>query len=231
MKTGIAKILLRKQGGKLILCGVVAVALLCFAGCDAHKDVPDTSTQIGHVLCTDGEVLSYSDFMYYGKKAIGVVFYINHIDSVEGNGYALYLWDVQDGQFAETGGSEQGTSADTSAYDGNENTYALYSYEDIVSPIANAVYDIWAYGQSAYIPSVAQMRLLYYAKDEVNAVLNKLGGDAIPDAADECWYWTSTEVDGQADYKAWLYSLASGAVQETPKTQTHRVRAIITLNE
>ena len=47
----------------------------------------------------------------------------------------------------------------------------------------------------------------------------------------DCWYWTSTEVKGQQTAKAWLYSLGSGAMQETPKIQAHRARPIITLND
>lgn len=57
-----------------------------------------------------------------------------------------------------------------------------------------------------------------------------MGGDPLPDEADDCWYWTSTEVAGQETGKAWLYSLGSGAMQETPKTQAHPARPIITLN-
>ena len=38
------------------------------------------------------------------------------------------------------------------------------------------------------------------------------------------------EVEGQQTVKAWLYSTASGAMQETPKTQAHKVRPIITIN-
>ena len=39
-------------------------------------------------------------------------------------------------------------------------------------------------------------------------------------------YWTSTEVEGQQTVKAWLYSTASGAMQETPKTQAHKEMCI-----
>ena len=39
-----------------------------------------------------------------------------------------------------------------------------------------------------------------------------------------CLLYTSTA-------KAWLYSMGSGAMQETPKVQAHRVRPIITINE
>ncbi|KAA5304427.1 DUF1566 domain-containing protein, partial [Phocaeicola dorei] len=36
-------------------------------------------------------------------------------------------------------------------------------------------------------------------------------------------------VEGQATAKAWLYSLGSGAIQETPKWQPHKARPIITI--
>ena len=98
-------------------------------------------------------------------------------------------------------------------------------------PLAEKVFDIWRYGQSAYIPSVAQMRLLYAAKSMVNPIIEKCGGDPLPDETNDCWYWTSTEVKGQQTAKAWLYSLGSGAMQETPKIQAHRARPIITLND
>lgn len=89
---------------------------------------------------------------------------------------------------------------------------------------------MWAYRQSAYIPSVAQMRLLFSVKKSVNSLIEKCGGTPIPDDADLCWYWTSTEVQGQETAKAWLYSLGSGSIQEPPKTQPHKIRPIITLN-
>ena len=82
------------------------------------------------------------------------------------------------------------------------------------SPLAKSVFDLWRYGQSAYIPSVAQMRLLHVSKQYVNPIIKKCGGEPLPDEAGECWYWTSTEVEGQ----------------ETPKDQAHKSRPIITIN-
>ena len=62
-----------------------------------------------------------------------------------------------------------------------------------------------------------------------NPYIEACGGDLLPDEADGCWYWTSTEVEGQETAKAWLYSMGSGAMQETPKLQAHKVRAMVTL--
>lgn len=200
------------------------------AGCDGHRDMPDTAMQPGHILCTDGKVLSYEECDSLGKKPIAVVFYVNHDEDVTGLGYAVYLKDIGMAQFADSIGVSQGTSADLSSLDGNENTFALYNATAVSSPMGELVFDMWQYGQSAYIPSVAQMRLLYYSKGTVNRYIEALGGDPLPDEADDCWYWTSTEVDGQQTAKAWLYSMGSGAIQETPKIQAHKVRPIVTIN-
>ena len=160
-----------------------------------------------------------------------MVFNINQSEEMEGNGYAVYLWDIAPKAFADSMGVSQKTSADLSAYDGNTNTFALYSAKNVRSPLAMSVVDLWRYGQSAYIPSVAQMRLLYNAKDAINPLIVKCGGTPIPDEDDDCWYWTSTEVKEQETAKAWLYSLGSGAIQETPKSQPHKARPIITIME
>ncbi len=207
------------------LC-LLAVSLV---GCDGHHDPLDTSMKVGHVLCTDGQTRSYEDYAASGKEAIAVVFYVNHGEDMDGTGYAVYLQDLAPEAFADSIGVAQGTSADLTAYDGNENTFALYDTQDVSSPMAMQVFDLWRYGQSAYVPSVAQMRLLYAAKSFVNPYIEACGGDPLPDEADGCWYWTSTEVEGQETAKAWLYSMGSGAIQETPKIQAHKVRAIVTL--
>lgn len=209
---------------------VTATALL-LAACDAHIETPDMTVQPGHVLCDDGTVLSYELYQTSGKRAVAVVFDTGKHGDTKGNGRAVYLWDIAPKAFADSLGVEQGTSADTEALDGNTNTFALYDTRETASPMAESVFDLWCYGQSAYIPSAAEIRLLYAAREVVNPVLEKCGGDTLPtDSTGDCWYWTSTEVEGQQTAKAWLYSIGSGAMQETPKTQAHRIRPIITLN-
>lgn len=209
---------------------MAAVSVLLTA-CDAHFDFPDTAVKPGHILCTDGEALSYNDYKASGKQAIAVVFHINQSGDTDGDGYAVYLRDLAPVEFADSLGVSQKTSADIMAMDGNDNTFAMFATKEISSPLAESVFALWRYGQSAYVPSVAQMRLLYSMKAVVNPVIEKCGGDPLPDMADDCWYWTSTEVEGQQTAKAWLYSVGSGAMQETPKTQPHRARPIITLNK
>ena len=207
----------------------MTVLALGLIGCDGHHDPLDTSMKVSHILCTDGKTRSYEDYAASGKEAIAVVFHVNSNPEVAGTGYAVYLHDLSSEAFADSIGVPQGTSADLTAYDGNENTFALYDTQDVSSPMAMRVFDLWRYGQSAYVPSVAQIRLLHAAKSVVNPYITACGGDPLPDEADECWYWTSTEVEGQETAKAWLYSMGSGAIQETPKLQAHKVRAIVTL--
>ena len=216
---------------KKIISFMAVAATMLLTACDEHQDFPDTAMNVGHILCTDGKTMSYEDYQTSGKQAIAVVFSINQREEMEGNGYAVYLWDIAPEAFADSMGVNQKTSADLSAYDGNTNTFALYSAKNVRSPLAMSVVDLWRYGQSAYIQSVAQMRLLYHAKDAINPLIVKCGGTPIPDEDDDCWYWTSTEVKEQETTKAWLYSLGSGAIQETPKSQPHKARPIITIME
>ena len=212
---------------KIIHYICAALMAVAFVSCDEHRDFPDTAMKTCDILCTDGKVVRFEDMQSQGKKPIAVVFHINQTDNMEGTGFAVYLWDIASAEFSDSIGVKQTTSANVTAYDGNSNTYAMHASG--VSPAADEVFNMWHYGQSAYIPSVAQMRLLYQAKNVVNAYIQRCGGDVISDNPDECWYWTSTEVKDQESAKAWLYSLASGALQETPKEQPHKIRPIITL--
>ena len=210
---------------------VMAVAL---AACDAHIDVPDSAIRPGHVLCPAAKLpavgLPHQPEDGQARRLRRGPDVLRHLHGVGVGGvYAVYLWDIAPKAFADSLGVKQGTSADITAYDGNTNTFALYGTQETTSPMAEAVFDLWKYGQSAYVPSVAQMRLLYAARAAVNPVIEKCGGHPLSQEAD-CWYWTSTEVEGQETAKAWLYSMGSGTMQETPKIQAHRVRPIITIN-
>ena len=93
---------------------MAVTAVLC-AACDAHIDVPDTAVRPGHILCEDGTALSYVQYEQSGKRAIAVVFDTEHREGTEGNGYAVYLWDIAPAAFADSLGVAQGTSADIEA--------------------------------------------------------------------------------------------------------------------
>lgn len=210
---------------------------LSFVSCNCeHNLEPEPPFNVGWVVCTDGEIVPYCTYTQNKeqyKVPIALVYWVNPDYSADIAGYAVYLNDLDPAAFSDTEMEAQGTSADIRAYDGNENTWTLHSNEKVNSPLAQNVFDIWQYGQSAYIPSVGQLALLFQAKNNQERKLNErlagIGGDPLADEADYCWYWSSTEVAGQEAGKAWLYSMHSGAIQETPKLQAHKSRPVITL--
>ncbi len=202
---------------------------LCLTNCDGHNEVVDTG-EVGYILCTDGNVRTYEDMAASGTEPIAVVFYGSAAsDESDGDVYAVYLYDLEATQYADSVGVSQGSSADITALDGKENTYAIMSNTMVSSPMADRVFEMWAYGQSGYIGSVAQYRLLYSNKSMVNKYLELCGGDILPDTAADCWYWTSTEVSGAEAGQAWLISMQNGAIHETPKTVYAKLRPIVTI--
>ena len=209
---------------------MMLAAIACLSSCDSHFDFPDTEMKVGHVLCSDGVVRALDRLDPVTDRPVAVVYHIDRDGEESGDGLAVWLWDITGHSLADSIPVPQGTSASLENRDGNANTYAIFSTKDVCSQLAGVVFDLWSKGQSAYIPSVAEMRLLYEALPEIGSVIAALGGDALSDGTDGCWYWTSTEVEGQQSDKAWLYSMTSGSIQETPKTQVHRCRPVITLN-
>lgn len=212
----------------LYTSALLIASLFTMASCECDHE-PEMPFKVGWVVCTDGEVMPFCEFIKSHKVGTALVYYVNPDMESPIAGYAVYLNDTEAVKFANTLNEEQGTSADLLALDGNENTYAIYSAREVGSELADMVFDMWTYGQSAYVPSVAQLRQVYDVKDYLNPRMEQIGGDILPDDPDECWYWSSTEVSGQKDAKSWLFSMQSDAIQETPKDQRHKVRAVITL--
>lgn len=215
----------------------IGIALVCFlmigfssCHCD-HECEPKAPFKVGHVLCTDGTVLSLCEYVKSTKQAAGIVFHVNESPDSAIMGYAVYINKNEPKAFADSCGVSQGTSASLSQLDGNTNTYAIYKTQDVRSPMAELVFDLWRYGQSAYIPSVAELRLLRNNLDFVNERILAVGGDPISDDFSECWLWSSTEVEGQEADKAWLFSMNYGDIHETPKNQPHQVRPIVAIRK
>lgn len=204
------------------------LSVTLFVACDAHRDFPDTAMKPCHILCTDGKVLSVSDFKQSEKQPIAVVFHVNHDEAIEGNGYAVYLWDLAPEAFADSIGVNQRTSADITALDGNENTFAIYDTRETTSPMAEAVFALWRYGQSSYIPSVAQMRMLYNAKSQINPIIRMCGGDELPDAADDCMvldeYGSGRAGKGES---VALFHGKQARCRKYPRHRHHKVRATL----
>lgn len=203
---------------------------LIMSSCECHHfDEPDPQMAVGDILCTDGSVLSLKQFATSHKEPVAIVYYVNPDVEAEIMGYAVYLNDIADEAFADSLNVKQNTSKNIYELDGNENTYSIYKTTGVASPMSMPVFDLWTYGQSAYIPSVAQLRQIQEVHNFINPRIEALGGEALSDNPDECWYWSSTEVEGQDDLKAWLVSMNSGIIHETAKDQKHHCRPVVTI--
>lgn len=212
----------------MILAALTAVCGIQ-TSCDDHESI-DSGIHVGDIVFSDLTTMSYEryvldSFTQVSRTPIAVVF-------AEGNSRhkpLAVLLDNVDGskvQYADSLGSSLGVSTALDSCCGRTNTIAMQ--ETGLSPAANSVFRIrgWI---SAFIPSVAEMRLLVSAQHVINPIIRDLGGDIIDSGAD-CWYWTSTEVEGNTGQQAWICSAASGDIQPTAKDGSYRCRAVIEIN-
>lgn len=142
--------------------GLLGMIALASCECDHEEELSAISElHVGSVVCADGTVLSEKRFEESGKEAMGIVFHVDSDNELGNLGYAVYIHDMEPLAFADTLGVDQETSGSLSEEDGNENTYLLFHCEDVTSPMAIKVFDMWCYGQSAYVPSVRQLAYLF----------------------------------------------------------------------
>lgn len=235
---------------------VVALSMLGFNSCDEH-DPFDDNIHVGYVLLSDHRTMSLENYEALGGgsgvKAVGVVFAEQNANHPT---MAVLLGSKgvsTSARFAEKLGIKQNTSCSLEDFDGFLNTVALqagtYTEEegtlnptDSITKTETVTYQLshlgWnafdshEYGQSDYIPSVAEMRLLLSSLSVVNPIIERLGGEPVTVSTDggNCWYWTSTEVQDNPENMAWLMSAVNGGIQETPKNETHSYRLIVALN-
>lgn len=197
--------------------------------CDDHEAV-DTNIHVGDVVFSDHSTMRYEQFVLDSftqmtRNPIGVVF-------AEPNGrhkaLVVLLAEVPAEATVFTDSlSSLGTSTSIDSCYGKSNTIAMQSSK--LSPLADYVFRMED-GTSAFIPSVAEMRLLVSSLSVVNPILHDLGGETVSTSSD-CWYWTSTEVDGNDANQAWTVSSTNGSIQPSPKDEHHRCRAVIELND
>ena len=161
-------------------------------------------------------------------------------------------------EFSDTLGFDQKTSCDIDAFDGYVNTVALqtnylagkrkevsWSEKDSAyvtqwvsdphyygSPLGLSAFRSHWFYQSDYVPSVAELGLLYLSLATVNPVIESLGGTPVSQSPDGggCWYWTSTEVKENKLNQSWLFSMADGSRHKAPKTNLYRARLIVEYN-
>lgn len=231
----------RLFGDVCIMAAALLTLALALVSCDDHEFF-DSNVHPGHVLCSDGSVLSQDEFFAQDRvRAEGVVF-SDVLD--DGTYLAVLLQGGYPKAFCDSVGMVLGTSGSLTELDGFANTSSMQnSYSEKTghgSPLALSVFSSHVYGQSDFIPSVAEIRRLYAARHTVNGVLERLkkmedGQGRLLYAVDlldlsgesGAWYWTSTEVLENKGMQAWLFSMASGVIHETPKTEAHPYRAVV----
>lgn len=213
------------------LLGLLLVLFLTTAlsSCEDHEPI-DPNVHIGYVLCDDHSCMDTTTYFNQSKrKAVGVVF----AEQTEEHPALVVMFKEVNEIFCDSIGLVNGTSGDVSTFDGYSNTVAMYnSYIEETgkgSPLAMKMMDFHENGQSDFIPSVAEQRLLVAAARQINPIIERFGGTPIALNGD-CWYWTSTEVTENAGLQAWLCSAVNGGILPTPKTESHKARAVVEIH-
>lgn len=211
---------------------------LLLTSCDEHEAI-DLGIHPGHILCDDGTVVSDQSLDLTHKIPVAVIF---TEQQGEGDGsyfMAVSLTELPRLEFCDSTSMVQGTNTEMNALRGDINTIAMQnSYDEKFghgSPLADYVFGRHICGQSQFIPSVRELKMLYYQKEKVNSVLRRLNeriegsADVLCTEAlsDSCWYWSSTEVAANPSKQAWLFSMSSGTPHETPKVEAHAARSIV----
>ena len=166
----------------LLLLSVLLFTTLCSA----------QTVNIGEILCTDGNILSYDVFPNSGKTAKGIVFYVDETDQhgwavhLEYQGSALWSPDYHD---IPTLPNYQKFRDAINDFDGLENTRKIRQSGDAYTyPAAWAV----DFEHGWYLPAAGQIRYLYGYIPEVNHSLELVGGQTF-DLSSNWWLWASTE--------------------------------------
>lgn len=220
---------------------ILLLSAMLMVSCDDHEAL-DLGIHPGHILCDDGTVVSEDSFFQMERKNAVAVLFTEQLAATSTHPtrfLGVLIREVPQLQFCDSTSMTQGTNTDTSLPVGDLNTIAMQNSYDSKSgkgsPLADYVFANHSYGQSDFIPSTREMKMLYIQCETVNRVLRRLHDERDMDVdllctdsgTDKCWYWTSTEVEANSSRQAWLFSMASGTPHETPKVEYHISRAIV----
>lgn len=210
---------------------LAALTIIIPTSCDEHEAI-DNGIHIGHILCNDHSTMTVDQYLSQDKlKAVAVIF---AEASDEHPTLAVMVQDNPQLAFCDSIGMSLGCSSDKNAFDGFQNTSNMQNaYDEKTqkgSPLANYVFRSHEYGQSDYIPSVAEIQRLVVATPTVNKILERIGGQPISTSGKGGWYWTSTTVEANPQAQAWLCSMSTGRIIETPQDESHSSRGIVALN-
>lgn len=230
---------------KYFVLAALMMTVLMLSSCDDHYAL-DADVHNGYIMLSDGRIIRDTDYDPSCHTAVAVVF-AEKTD--EHPVLAVMLDECSSVAFSDTLSFVQGTSCKIDAFDGYVNTVALQGTvikrPGVVnennasdpanyykSPLGLLAFRSHYHGQSDYVPSIAELRLLFRERDKVNAIIRLCGGTPISDSAvgGGCWYWSSTEVSENAGNQAWLISMTDGSIQKAPKTNSYNARLIVEYN-
>ena len=169
---------------------IILSALLFTMFCSAQI------VNIGDILCSDGNIVSYEEFPNSGKTAKGIVFYVDETDQ---HGWAVHL-------------SYQGSVLWSPDYHDIPNLPNYWTFREAINDFngyentriirnAGSAYTYpaaWAvdFEQGWYLPAAGQIRFLYGYIPEVNRSLELVGGQTI-NLSSNWWIWASTECNAE----------------------------------
>ncbi len=218
---------------KHYILSLLAIATLgTLTSCDDHEYAKEeTKYRVGDIVLIDGSIVHVEDFDKETQQAAAVIYDNNAQNKYPGGGYAVMVKETDLLLFADTL-ITQGTTADSvnvEAYNGYTNTISLSTSKDKVSsPLAKATQSFFPLGQSTFIPCLYEFQMMYRVKDIVNNSLKAVGGTEIGNN----YYWTSSEVPGATDSRAWTINMSSGRTLDALKNETcYATRPVIKINE
>lgn len=200
---------------------------------------------VGDILCSDGSIVHRNDWPAPGKTPIGIVFYV---DDSKWHGWAVSLtqtasmaWSTTNVYVNNHGATNWNLAINHDAeWEGYANTQnIILHYTTAAYPAAFAADGFsttypapWSRGW--YLPSAAQLNMLFGELPEVNLSLNRVGAAPIVDnnpgtsrPGGSVLLWSSTEGNSS---NAYALEIADGCIKRVTKTSSDKyyVRAVIT---
>lgn len=210
----------------------MALSLLFLTSCEKDEEVIiSNSLSAGNIYCADGSTIHPSNFEASGKKAVGVIYWVNPDEATDPKALAVSLEDLNRAAWADTLVSIPNVSADLFAFDGGSNTASLVAWaieEGRKMPAATKAYD-YSVSQVVgwFLPSHGEAKYLYSQKAEVEASFKICKGNAFSE-----WYWTSTQDGSGSDnskINALVISMREGNSTVSSKLNNFPVRPIIAI--
>lgn len=207
--------------------------LLIFSSCTEHIEDIDTSLKVGNIYCSDGSCISPTYYSGSGKKAIGVIFWVNEgSELTTDKGYAVSLEDLPSVCWADTTANFTNVSTSETAFNGAGNTATVLIFgmeKGFGTPAFDITLNFSPHNVTGwFIPSVAQAREIYKVKEKLYNAFPAVDIETFSDK----WFWTSTQ-DGAGSANPQIFSLIislqEGRVTSTSKINNFAVRPIIAI--